>query len=78
MNSKKAKLRDLRDQLAKQGTAVGKLPQEEEEESTDKTQSFDDGSDNAKSEDESSENVTGTSKDVHKSRGRGRKRTVRN
>ena len=74
MNSKKAKLRELRDQLAKQGTAAGKLPQEEEE-STDKTESFDEKSDDLKSEEESSENVTGTSKAT--SRSRGRKRALR-
>ncbi|KAM6545635.1 hypothetical protein CsatB_026371 [Cannabis sativa] len=73
LNSKKAKLRDLRDQLTEQGAAVGKLPQEEEDESTDKTESFDDIS-----EEESSKNITGTSKDAQTSRPRGRKRTTRN
>ncbi|PON83322.1 DNA repair protein XRCC [Trema orientale] len=76
LNSKKAKLRDLRDQLTKRGTAAGKLPQEEEE-STDKTESFDD-TDDEKSDKESSKNVTGTSRDVQTSRPHGRKRTVRN
>ncbi|KAL5542166.1 hypothetical protein UlMin_009876 [Ulmus minor] len=76
LNSKKAKLRELRDQLAKQDNA-GKLPQEEEEESTDKTVSFDEGSDDAKSEERTSESLTGTSKDIKTSRGRGRKRITR-
>ena len=58
LNSKKAKLRDLRDQLTEQGTAVGKLPQEEEDESTDKTESFYDRSDDEKSEEETSKNIT--------------------
>lgn len=75
MNSKKAKLRDLRAQLAKRDPADGKLPQEEE--STDKTESFDDGSDDEKSEEESSKNVMGTSKGAQTSRSRGRKRIMR-
>lgn len=75
MNSKKAKLRELRAQLEKYDPAAGKLPQEEG--STDKTESFDDGSDDGKGEEESSENVTGTSKGAQTSRSRGRKRTVR-
>ncbi|CAL5337516.1 unnamed protein product [Camellia sinensis] len=73
LNSKKAKLRDLRDQLSKQ-EKTGKLPQEEEEEeSTDKTENFDGESDNEKSKD-AAENRTGTSKYVPPSKPRGRKR----
>ncbi|KAK6914045.1 DNA repair protein XRCC4 [Dillenia turbinata] len=47
LNSKKEKLRDLREQLAKR-EATGKQPLEEEN-STDKTESFDEGSDDDKS-----------------------------
>ncbi|THG07056.1 hypothetical protein TEA_003220 [Camellia sinensis var. sinensis] len=73
LNSKKAKLRDLRDQLSKQ-EKTGKLPQEEEEEEfTDKTETFDGESDNEKSKD-AVENRTGTSKYVPPSKPRGRKR----
>ncbi|XP_062108165.1 DNA repair protein XRCC4 [Humulus lupulus] len=78
LNSKKEKLRDLRDQLTEQGAAVGKLPQEEEDEFTDTTKSFDDRSDDEKSEEESSKNITCTLKDAQTSRPRGRKRTMRN
>lgn len=74
MNSKKAKLRELRDQLQKKN-ATGKLPKEEE--STDKTESFDGGSDDENSEEETSENLTGTSKDIPTSRPRGRKKMLR-
>lgn len=76
MNSKKAKLRELRDQLQKQN-ATGKLPQREE--STDKTESFDEGSEDENSEEEPSKNLTGTSKDIpteKTSRPRGRKRIL--
>lgn len=45
----------------------------EEEESSDETKSFDEGSDDAKSEEKPPEEITGTSKDVKSSRGRGRK-----
>ncbi|EEF45171.1 DNA-repair protein XRCC4, putative [Ricinus communis] len=77
LNSKKRKLRQLRDQLSKK-EASGKLPQEEEEESTDKTESFEeDSSDGDKSEEEPPEKVTGTSEDKPSSRGRGRKRITR-
>ncbi|KAA8548759.1 hypothetical protein F0562_000443 [Nyssa sinensis] len=75
LNSKKAKLRELRDRLSKQETS-GKLPGEEEEESTEKTESFDDESDDEKSE-EPANNLIGTSKDVPASRPRGRKRISR-
>lgn len=72
LNSKKAKLRELQDRLSKQDT-TRKLPQEEEQ-STDKTESFDDESDNEKSEEEPVKKFTSTSKNVPASRGRGRKR----
>ncbi|OAY28052.1 DNA repair protein XRCC4 [Manihot esculenta] len=71
LNSKKRKLRELRDQLSEKETS-GKLPVEEEE-SSDETKSFDEGSDDAKSEEKPPEEITGTSKDVKSSRGRGRK-----
>ncbi|XP_058200394.1 DNA repair protein XRCC4 [Rhododendron vialii] len=73
LNSKKAKLRELRDRLSKQEKS-GKLPEEEEEEeSTDKTETFD-GSDDEKSEEESTVKLTGTSKNVSSIKPRGRKR----
>lgn len=78
LNSKKSKLRELHDRLSKQKIAE-ELPEEEKEESTDKTESYDEKSDGDKSEEEA-----GTSKDVpasssraapaSSSRGRGRKR----
>lgn len=73
MNSKKAKLRELRHQLSNE-KAAGKLP---EEESTEKTESFDSGSSDEKSEEEPAQNVTGTSKLVLGNRPRGRKRATR-
>ncbi|XP_050239479.1 DNA repair protein XRCC4 isoform X2 [Quercus robur] len=76
LNSKKAKLRDLRDQISNK-KAAGKLPEEEEEGSTDKTESFDDGSDNETSEEEPAEKVSGTSKDILVGKPRGRKRIAR-
>lgn len=69
LNSKKAKLREFRDQLAKQGSA-GKL---QKEESTDRTEAYDtSGTDNCSDED------VGTSKVAPQSKGQGRKRSVRN
>lgn len=78
MNSKKAKLRDLRDQISNK-KAVGKLPVEEQEGSTDKTESFDDGSDtnDETSEEECAEKVSGTSKDILVGKPHGRKRIAR-
>ncbi|GLT61060.1 hypothetical protein SLA2020_337950 [Shorea laevis] len=76
LNSKKGKLRELRDQISNQ-KATGKLPAEEEEDSTDKTESFENGSDDEKSGEEPAKNVTGTSKDVVMSKPRGRKRITR-
>ncbi|XP_057466629.1 DNA repair protein XRCC4-like isoform X2 [Actinidia eriantha] len=76
LNSKKAKLRELRDRFSKQEN-TGKMPREEEGESTDKTESFDGESDDGKSEEESAKNLTiltSTSKDVPASTPRGRKR----
>lgn len=76
MNSKKAKLRELRDKISKQEIA-GKLP-EEEEVSSDQTEPF--GSGDEKSEDEYLKDLPATSKDVPRtrSRGRGRKRAADN
>lgn len=79
MNSKKAKLRDLRDQISNK-KAVGKLPVEEQEGSTDKTESFDDGSDTndeTSEEEEHAEKVSGTSKDILVGKPHGRKRIAR-
>ncbi|KAF5466012.1 hypothetical protein F2P56_015971 [Juglans regia] len=73
LNSKKAKLRELRGQLSNE-KAAGKLP---EDESSEKTDSFDNGSDDEKSEEEPAKDVTGTSKLVVGSRPRGRQRTTR-
>ncbi|GAV69614.1 XRCC4 domain-containing protein [Cephalotus follicularis] len=73
LNSKKAKLRELRDRLSKRETA-GKLLQEEED-STDKTESFDDESDKEKIEGKPPKNLASTSKDDPASRGRGRRIT---
>lgn len=75
LNSKKAKLRDLRDQLSKQEVKRD-LPQEEEE-STDKTESFDEVSDDGKSEEEPVKDITSTSKGAPASGARGRKRITR-
>ncbi|XP_022761121.1 DNA repair protein XRCC4 isoform X2 [Durio zibethinus] len=72
LNSKKAKLREFRDQLSKQETA-GKAPVDEEE-STDKTESYHSGSDAEESEEEPAKNLTSSSKDVPAGRGRRRKR----
>lgn len=51
--------------------------QQEEEQSTDKTESFDEGSDDDKSEEEPAKAITSTSKGVPASRARGRKRISR-
>ncbi|XP_071938040.1 DNA repair protein XRCC4-like [Coffea arabica] len=75
LNSKKGKLRELRDRLSKQKMAEPE--EEEQQQSTDKTESFDERSDEDKSEEEA-----GTSKDAPASksvaapasRSRGRKR----
>ena len=75
LNSKKSKLRELRDKLSKQAV-MGNL-QQEEEQSTDKTESFDEGSDDDKSEEEPAKAITSTSKGVPASRARGRKRISR-
>ncbi|KAK2636416.1 hypothetical protein Ddye_031208 [Dipteronia dyeriana] len=60
LNSKKAKRRELREQLSNK-KSVGNLP-EEEEESTDKTDSFDEGSDDEKSDKEAMKDVASSSK----------------
>ncbi|XVE81765.1 hypothetical protein DITRI_Ditri15bG0092100 [Diplodiscus trichospermus] len=76
LNSKKAKLREFRDQLSKQ-RAAGKASTDEEE-STDKTESYHSGSIAEGSEEEEPENnLTSTSKDVPAGKGRSRKRPTR-
>ncbi|XP_057427326.1 DNA repair protein XRCC4-like [Lotus japonicus] len=76
LNSKKSKLRELRDQLSKQDKAEKSPPQEEED--TDKTESFDGDSDFDKSDEESEKDITSSSKDVIRARKpSGRKRTTR-
>ncbi|KAL2507938.1 DNA repair protein XRCC4 [Forsythia ovata] len=72
LNSKKAKLRELRDRLSKQATA--NQLHEEDDESTDRTESFDEGTDEGNIDEEQGKNDTGTSKDVPASTPRGRKR----
>ncbi|TYJ14561.1 hypothetical protein E1A91_A10G126800v1 [Gossypium mustelinum] len=75
LNSKKAKLRELRDQLSKQEIA-GKASVDEEE-STDKTESYHSGSNAEESEEEADKKITSSSKDIPAGRGRGRKRATR-
>ncbi|KAJ1409416.1 XRCC4, N-terminal domain superfamily [Sesbania bispinosa] len=60
LNSKKSKLRELRDQLSKQEVAE-KSPQEED---TDKTESFDEESDFDKSDEDPQKDITSSSKNV--------------
>lgn len=75
LNSKKKKLRELRDKLSKQGTTVEE-PVEEDAQSTDRTETFDEGSEEEISGEEVEKEDIGTSssKDVPARRGRGRKR----
>ncbi|XP_059298973.1 DNA repair protein XRCC4-like [Lycium ferocissimum] len=78
LNSKKKKLRELRDKLSKQGTAVEE-PVDEDTESTDRTESFDEEKSGEEVEKEdvgtsSEKDDVGTSKDVPARRGRGRGR----
>nr|XP_043627862.1 DNA repair protein XRCC4 [Erigeron canadensis] len=72
LNTKKAKLRELRDQLSNQETTA--KPQEDEEESTDKTETFDGDTEDEDTEEDSATNVTSTSKDTFENKPRGRKR----
>lgn len=74
LNSKKAKLRELRDRLSKQKSRGVPQEEEEEEESTDRTESFDEESDGGRTGVESKKKLIGSSKDVPTSRSRGRKR----
>lgn len=67
LNSKKAKLRELRDRLSKRTSPPPSS--DEEGQSTDKTESFDEASD-----EDAEEDAGGSSKDVLKSKPRGRKR----
>ncbi|XP_010532610.1 PREDICTED: DNA repair protein XRCC4 [Tarenaya hassleriana] len=70
LNAKKAKLRELRDKLSEQENSGKRL---QEEETSDKTESFDGESDDAQSEEDTSMKVT-----LHStSRGRGRKTAAR-
>ncbi|PIA45240.1 hypothetical protein AQUCO_01700639v1 [Aquilegia coerulea] len=71
LNSKKAKLRELRDQLSKQEEAR-KSPQEDA--SSEKTESYDEDTGNEKSDEEPVESLAGTSKSVPATRQYGRKR----
>lgn len=73
MNSKKAKLRKLRDQFSKQGAAENSPVEEsaEEEQSTEKSESYDSRSD---TQTVGSNKLTSTSKDAETGRGRGRGR----
>ncbi|KAL5712274.1 DNA repair protein xrcc4 [Ranunculus cassubicifolius] len=70
LNSKKAKLRELRD--GKQD-AARKLPEEEDDVSTEKTESYNGETDNDKSEEETADSLAGTSTSVPATR-QGRKR----
>ncbi|KAL8515663.1 hypothetical protein ACS0TY_014370 [Phlomoides rotata] len=74
LNSKKAKVRELRDRLSKQPT-TDQLPEgeEEKEESTDRTESFDERSDDEETEKKSGA-FASSSKDAPISKPRGRKR----
>ncbi|KAJ6981572.1 hypothetical protein NC653_024845 [Populus alba x Populus x berolinensis] len=71
LNSKKRKLRELRDQLSKKEIS-GESAQEEDD--SDKTESFDTGSDDEKSVEKPREKLAGTSKDPPPRRGNVRKK----
>ncbi|KAJ6890517.1 hypothetical protein NC651_024118 [Populus alba x Populus x berolinensis] len=71
LNSKKRKLRELRDQLSKKEIS-GESAQEEDD--SDKTESFDTGSDDEKSVEKPREKLAGTSKDPPPGRGYVRKK----
>ncbi|TMW96308.1 hypothetical protein EJD97_007595 [Solanum chilense] len=73
LNAKKKKLRELRDKLSKQATSAEE-PVEEDAQSTDRTETFDEGSDEEISGEEVEKDDVGTSKDVPARRGRGRGR----
>ncbi|XP_027773806.1 DNA repair protein XRCC4 isoform X2 [Solanum pennellii] len=73
LNAKKKKLRELRDKLSKQATSVEE-PVEEDAQSTDRTETFDEGSDEEISGEEVEKDDVGTSKGVPARRGRGRGR----
>ncbi|KAK1271800.1 DNA repair protein XRCC4 [Acorus gramineus] len=82
LNSKKAKLRELRDRLSKIESSGKALQEEDEDEFTDKTVSFNEGSDiNEEEGDEESKedikNLPGTSKSVVAARSKGPKRKSR-
>ena len=75
LNSKKAKLRELRDQLSNQGAAEN--PPEEEEVSTDGTEPYVSGSDDVNIDERSDKDISGTSKNASPGKARGRKRNTR-
>lgn len=75
LNSKKAKLRELRDQISK--LEAGEKGPQEEDESTDKTEIFDEGSDDEKIKEEPVKDLAATSEDVVASSSKGRKRRAR-
>lgn len=73
LNSKKAKLRELRDKLPNKASC--KQAQEEEEDgSTDRTETFDEESNEEKSGEDVDMDAIGTSKDTSTRKGRGRNR----
>lgn len=73
LNSKKSKLRELRDKLSKQGNTE-KSPQEEDR---DKTESFDEESDFDRSDEDPQKDITSSSKDVMANKPSRPKRTRR-
>ncbi|XP_058079208.1 DNA repair protein XRCC4 [Magnolia sinica] len=76
LNSKKAKLRELRDQLSKLKTG-GKLPQEEDE-STDRTEMYDEESDDAESKEQTvKKDLPSASKNTTTMMSKGQKRKTR-
>lgn len=75
LNSKKAKLRELRDQLSNQGAGEN-LP-EEEEVSTDGTEPYVSGSDDVNIDERSDKDVSRTSKNASPGKAHGRKRNTR-
>ncbi|KAL8525055.1 hypothetical protein ACS0TY_014601 [Phlomoides rotata] len=76
LNSKKAKIRELRDRLSKQPTTTDQSPEgeEEKEESTDRTESFDERSDDEETEKKSGAFASSSKDAPTSSKPRGRKR----
>lgn len=79
LNSKKAKLRELRDRHSSQ-KVTGKLPKEEDDSSEDTVpyRSGSESSDSMQHSDEKSDDFGETSKDTSPSKPRARKRNTRN